>query len=58
MVKLLFYQFLVGVPTVIMSKFHPDDCCRAIERYHVTATFIVPPIILALTHHPGSYHTM
>ncbi|KAI0036169.1 AMP binding protein [Vararia minispora EC-137] len=52
-VKLLLYEVAFGVSTVIMPRFHPEDFCRAIERYGVTVSFIVPPIVLALVHHPA-----
>lgn len=52
-VKLLFYPFYLGVPLVILAKFEPDAYCRAIERYRATVLFVVPPIILALVHHPA-----
>ncbi|KAI0315007.1 AMP binding protein [Amylostereum chailletii] len=52
-VKLLFYELLLGVATAIMPKFNPEEFCQSIERYGVTVTFIVPPIVLALVHHPA-----
>lgn len=53
-VKLLLFQFLLGVQVVIMPKFDPVGCCRNIERYRVTGFLIVPPICLALVHHPAT----
>ncbi len=38
---------------VIQPKFDPDQFCRFIERYKVTVSYVVPPILLALVHHPG-----
>lgn len=36
-----------------MPKFDPAQYCANIERYKVTASLIVPPILLALVHHPA-----
>jgi 4-coumarate--CoA ligase len=52
-VMLLLYPIFCGFPVVIVPRFDPDQFCQAIERYRVTAGFIVPPILLALAHHPG-----
>ncbi|KAI0052986.1 AMP binding protein [Auriscalpium vulgare] len=52
-VKLLLFPLYMGFPVVIMPKFDPDRFCYNIERYKVTAAYIVPPIILALIHHPA-----
>ncbi|KAI0783026.1 AMP binding protein [Abortiporus biennis] len=53
-VKLLHFPYLRGTPVVIMSKFDPTVFCRSIERYKVTSALIVPPICLALVHHPAT----
>ncbi|KAI0301559.1 AMP binding protein [Multifurca ochricompacta] len=53
-VKLMLYPMLCGFPVVILPKFDPEQFCRSIERYKVTAAFVVPPIILALVHHPAT----
>jgi 4-coumarate--CoA ligase len=52
-VMLLLYPLFCGFPVVILPKFDPDQFCQYIERYRVTAGFIVPPILLVLVHHPG-----
>lgn len=49
----VFYPLFCGIPVVILPKFDPDQFCRFIERYKVTIGYIVPPILLALIHHPG-----
>lgn len=49
----VFYPLFCGIPVVILPKFDPDQFCRFIERYKVTVGYIVPPILLALVHHPG-----
>jgi len=49
----VFYPLFCGISVVILPKFDPDEFCRFIERYKVTVGYIVPPILLALVHHPG-----
>lgn len=49
----VFYPLFCGIPVAILPKFDPDQFCRFIERYKVTVAYVVPPIILALVHHPG-----
>lgn len=43
-----------GVPVVLMARFAPVPYMRTIARYRVTASMVVPPILLALLHHPGA----
>ncbi|KAF8273403.1 hypothetical protein EI94DRAFT_1776338 [Lactarius quietus] len=50
----LSYPFYCGFPVVVLPKFDPEQFCRSIERYRVTVTFVVPPIILVLVHHPAT----
>lgn len=49
----VFYPLFCGIPVVILPKFDPEQFCRFIERYKVTVGYVVPPILLALVHHPG-----
>ncbi|KAH9956171.1 AMP binding protein [Russula dissimulans] len=53
-VMLLFYPLFCGFPVAIMPKFDPEQFCQAIERYRVTAGYVVPPILLLLAHHPAT----
>jgi acyl-coenzyme A synthetase/AMP-(fatty) acid ligase len=53
-VMLMLYPLFCGFPVVILPKFDPDQFCQAIERYKVTAGYVVPPILLVLVHHPGA----
>jgi len=53
-VMLLPFALMVGVPVVIMPQFEPEAFCRYIERYKVTTSLIVPPVCLAIVHHPGT----
>ena len=54
-VQLLFWELYLGISTIILPRFNPEDFCAAIERYKITTAFIVPPIVLALVHHPGTF---
>ncbi|KAF8507891.1 AMP binding protein [Hysterangium stoloniferum] len=53
LVKLVLCPLYCGTPQVIMSHFNPDDFCSYIERYKVTASLIVPPILVVLANHPA-----
>jgi len=44
---------MVGCPVVIMPQFEPEAFCRNIEKYKVTVALIVPPVCLAILHHPA-----
>lgn len=50
---LLPFALMVGSPVVIMPQFEPEAFCRNIEKYKVTISLIVPPVCLAIVHHPG-----
>ena len=56
LVQLILNPFYQGTPQVIMSHFDPDAFCANIERYKVTVSFIVPPILVVLVNHPGKSH--
>ena len=51
---LLPLMIMVGVPVVIMPQFEPEAFCRNIEKHKVTVSLIVPPVCLAVIHHPGT----
>ncbi|KAJ7594131.1 AMP binding protein [Mycena floridula] len=53
-VKLLLFLLYCGVPLVIQTRFEPDQFCANIERYKITSTFIVPPILVVLARHPAA----
>jgi len=50
----LHYSLFTGVPVVIMPRYDPVQFCRDIEKYRISCAFVVPPILLALLHHPGT----
>lgn len=51
---LLPFALLIGSPVVIMPQFEPEAFCRNIEKYKVTMALIVPPVCLAILHHPAT----
>jgi 4-coumarate--CoA ligase len=51
---LLPFAITLGTPVVIMPQFEPEAFCRNIEKYKVTTVLIVPPVCLAILHHPGT----
>ena len=53
-VKLLHFPFLSGTPVVIMSKFDPELYCASIQKYKITLSLVVPPMLLVLGRHPGT----
>jgi len=52
-IKLLHFPFYCGTPVVIMNRFDPVQFCAIIEKYRVTVSFIVPPVLVVLARHPG-----
>lgn len=53
-VKLLHFPFLHGIPVAIMARFDPVQFCANIERYKITHSLIVPPVLVVLNRHPGT----
>ena len=41
-----------GATCLVMPRFDPDKTLYLIEKYRVTDFFVVPPALLALSHHP------
>ncbi|KAF8938726.1 4-coumarate-CoA ligase [Dissophora ornata] len=52
LVNCLHISLITGTETVIMSKFDLPSFLHNVQKYHVTNTFIVPPVALALAKHP------
>jgi 4-coumarate--CoA ligase len=55
-VLLLPFAIMLGASVVIMPQYEPDAFCQNIEKYKVTMSFVVPPVCLAILHHPGKRH--
>jgi 4-coumarate--CoA ligase len=53
--NLLFHAPWCADSIVVIERFDPVQFPAAIERYKITIAIIVPPIVLALTRHPGEF---
>lgn len=42
-----------GVTTVVMPRFSVDAWCELVQKYRITYSYIVPPIVLHLAKHPA-----
>ncbi|KAF8312233.1 AMP binding protein [Clavulina sp. PMI_390] len=49
----LVQQLHFGVPLIVMPRFDPELFCSSIEKYKITLSHIVPPILVVLLAHPG-----
>jgi hypothetical protein len=45
---------VLGLPVVIQPRFEPNEFCANVEKYKITHSLIVPPILVVLARHPGS----
>ncbi|TFK23931.1 AMP binding protein [Coprinopsis marcescibilis] len=52
-IMVLHLPLVFGIPVVIMSHFDPVDYCANIEKYHITVSMIIPPIMVVLSQHPA-----
>ncbi|KAK2463157.1 hypothetical protein APHAL10511_004812 [Amanita phalloides] len=52
-VKLLLFPFICGIPVVIQPRFDPVQFCANVERYRITISFVVPPVLVLLARHPA-----
>ncbi|KAJ7060923.1 AMP binding protein [Mycena amicta] len=43
-----------GLPVVIQTRFEPTEYCANIEKYRVTVSLIVPPVLVVLARHPAA----
>ncbi|KAF7362187.1 4-coumarate--CoA ligase-like 7 [Mycena venus] len=51
--KLVHYPFTQGCPVVIQTKFEPVKFCSVIQRFRVTHSLVVPPVLVILARHEG-----
>jgi len=56
LVVLLNAGLAFGSTSLVMPRFDPDQTLAFIQKYKVTDFFVVPPALLALTHHPALPH--
>ncbi|CAE6488969.1 unnamed protein product, partial [Rhizoctonia solani] len=52
-VNVVHYSFTLGIPVVISPPFNPDEFCSFVEKYRITASLIVPPVLVLLASHPA-----
>jgi acyl-CoA synthetase (AMP-forming)/AMP-acid ligase II len=52
MVVMLNATLAIGASCVVMPRFDPELTLQLIEKHKVTDFFVVPPALLALSHHP------
>jgi acyl-CoA synthetase (AMP-forming)/AMP-acid ligase II len=52
MMVMLNATLAVGASCVVMPRFDPELTLQLIEKHKVTDFFVVPPALLALSHHP------
>ncbi|KAK6992711.1 4-coumarate--CoA ligase-like 7 [Favolaschia claudopus] len=52
--QLVHFPFINGLTVAIQTRFEPDAFCANIERYKVTHSLIVPPVLVALARHPAA----
>ncbi|CAE6532713.1 unnamed protein product [Rhizoctonia solani] len=52
-VKIVHYPFTLGIPVVVSPPFSPDEFCSFVEKYKITASLIVPPVLVLLASHPA-----
>ncbi|KAF7351179.1 4-coumarate--CoA ligase-like 7 [Mycena sanguinolenta] len=51
--KLVHFPFSQGCPVIIQTRFDPVKFCAAIQKYRVTLSLIVPPVLVVLARHPA-----
>ena len=56
-IMLLLFPLSLGTPTVLIAGFDPMRFCEAIERYKATVLLLVPPMLVVLARHNGTYPT-
>jgi 4-coumarate--CoA ligase len=44
---------MLCIPVVISPAFNPEDFCSYIQKYKITCSLIVPPILVVLASHPA-----
>ncbi|KFY89894.1 hypothetical protein V498_06283 [Pseudogymnoascus sp. VKM F-4517 (FW-2822)] len=42
-----------GVTTIVLSRFDVDIWCQLVQKYKITYSYVVPPIVLYLAKHPS-----
>ncbi|KAL2816213.1 hypothetical protein BDW59DRAFT_166498 [Aspergillus cavernicola] len=50
---LINYNLHLGMQTIILPRFTLQSMCHAIQKYKITYTYVVPPVILQLVQNPS-----
>ena len=53
-VNLIHYPFAIGLPVYIMPRFDAVQFCTNIQKYQITVSLVVPPVLVFLSRHPGT----
>ncbi|KAJ6582989.1 AMP binding protein [Mycena vulgaris] len=52
--QVLHLPLTAGLPVVIQQRFEPVEFCANIEKYKISYSLIVPPILVVLARHPAA----
>ncbi|KAJ7099936.1 AMP binding protein [Mycena belliarum] len=52
--QVLHLPLVLGLPTVVQTRFEPVEFCANIEKYKASISLIVPPILVVLARHPAA----
>ncbi|KAJ7697632.1 AMP binding protein [Mycena rosella] len=52
--QVIHLPLVLGLPVVIQQRFEPVEFCANIEKYRISYTLIVPPILVVLARHPAA----
>ncbi|EJT98516.1 acetyl-CoA synthetase-like protein [Dacryopinax primogenitus] len=52
LVQILMFNVFRGATTIILPRFDLNNFCNAIEKFHITFAYVVPPILVLLATHP------
>jgi acyl-CoA synthetase (AMP-forming)/AMP-acid ligase II len=55
-VDLLHFALKNGCSVAIMHRFDPVQFCANIERYKIQRALVVPPVLVVLARHPGTWN--
>jgi acyl-CoA synthetase (AMP-forming)/AMP-acid ligase II len=55
-VKLVHFPFTTGTPVYIMPRFDPVQFLANIQKYRITSSLIVPPVLVVLARLPSKIH--
>lgn len=53
--KLMMLPLNLGIPMYLMTRFEPVQFCQNIEKYKITHSLIVPPVMVLLARLPSMF---